>query len=253
MLGYNSLNAGAAVKPTVPAIPALTGDGKWVDLKLLKREQLSPNTQRLRFELPSEDHTSGLKTASCLITKFKGPGDAKVVIRPYTPVTFDETRGHMDLVIKKYEGGKMSTHVFDLPIGENLAFKGPILKYEWTPNKHEHVALVAGGTGITPMYQIVKAIFNNPEDKTKVTLVLGNLTEDDILLRKELNELENTYPQRFKAIHVLDSAPKKAGWAVEGRITKELLKTHIPEPKSGNNKIFVCGPPGMYLLYSELG
>lgn len=36
----------------------------------------------------------------------------------------------------------------------------------------------------------------DPEDKTKVTLVFGNLTEEDILLKRELEHLENTYPQR---------------------------------------------------------
>ena len=32
--------------------------------------------------------------------------------------------------------------------------------------------------GITPMYQLVRAIFKNPDDKTKVTLVYGNRNED---------------------------------------------------------------------------
>jgi cytochrome-b5 reductase len=64
----------------------------------------------------------------------------------------------------------------------------------------EHIALIAGGTGITPMWQTARAIFKNPEDKTKVTLIYGNVSEEDILLKKEWEELENTYPQRFRAV-----------------------------------------------------
>ena len=45
---------------------------------------------------------------------------------------------------------------------------------------------------------------------------------------------------------MLDKKPEGSVWATEGYITKELLKTVLPEPKSGNNKVFVCGPPGMY-------
>jgi cytochrome-b5 reductase len=41
--------------------------------------------------------------------------------------------------------------------------------------RHEAVGLIAGGTGITPMYQLIKAIFKNPNDKTKVSLVYGNV------------------------------------------------------------------------------
>lgn len=121
----------------------------------------------------------------------------------------------------------------------------PIAKYQMTPNKHDHVVMISGGTGITPMYQVARGIFNNPEDKTKVTLVFGNIAEEDILLKKEFDELENTYPRRFKAFYTLDKPSK--GWTQgTGFITKDLLKTVLPEPKESNIKIFVCGPPPLY-------
>jgi cytochrome-b5 reductase len=143
----------------------------------------------------------------------------------------------------------MSEHIHSLNPGDSLAFKGPLPKYPWEANKHEHIALLAGGTGITPMYQLLRAIFNNPEDKTKVTLVFGNPGPEDILLKKELDELENTYPQRFKAFYLLDNPPKE--WTGgKGFITKDLLKTVLPEPKEKNVKVFVCGPPGMYQALS---
>jgi cytochrome-b5 reductase len=137
----------------------------------------------------------------------------------------------------------MSEHMHDMEPGQRLDFKG------WTPNKHNHIALISGGTGITPMYQLARAIFNNPEDKTKVTLVFANVSEQDILLKKEFEHLENTYPQRFRAFYVLDKAPKewKGG---KGYITKELLKQVLPEPKEENIKVFVCGPPPMYKAIS---
>lgn len=150
----------------------------------------------------------------------------------------------MDILVKKYKNGPMSTHIHNLKPGDKLEFKGPLPKYPWSPNKHEHIALLAGGTGITPMYQLCRTIFNNADDKTKVTLVFGNIAEDDILLKEEFNRLENTYPQRFRAFYVLDNPPKE--WqGTKGYITKELLKTVLPEPKSENFKVFVCGPPGM--------
>ena len=101
------------------------------------------------------------------------------------------------------------------------------------------------------MYQLVRAIFKNPADKTKVTLVFGNIKEEDILLKHEFQELENEYPQRFRAFYVLDSPPDK--WTQgKGRITPELLKTVLPEPKEKNIKLFVCGPPGLYKAISGI-
>jgi cytochrome-b5 reductase len=143
----------------------------------------------------------------------------------------------------------MSQHLHSMAVGQRLEFKGPLPKYPWEPNKHRHIALLAGGTGITPMFQLLRAIFGNPDDTTKVTLVFGNVSEDDILLKRELYELENTYPQRFKAFWLLDRPPK--GWqGGSGFITKQLLKTVLPEPKEENIKLFVCGPPGLYAALS---
>ena len=143
----------------------------------------------------------------------------------------------------------MSQHLHSMQVNDRLSFKGPLPKYPWEANKHDHIGLIAGGTGITPMFQLARQIFKNPEDKTKVTLVFGNVTEDDILLKKELQDLENTYPQRFKAFYVLDNPPQ--GWTGgKGFITKDLLKTVLPEPKEGNIKLFVCGPPGLYTAIS---
>ena len=143
----------------------------------------------------------------------------------------------------------MSEHIHSMNVDQRLSFKGPIVKYPWKANMHDHICLIAGGTGITPMYQLARHIVKNPEDRTKVTLVFGNVKEEDILLKKELEELENTYPQRFRAFYVLDNPPKE--WVGgKGHINKELLKTVLPEPKEENIKIFVCGPPGMYKAIS---
>ena len=157
--------------------------------------------------------------------------------------------GFLELLVKKYPDGAMSTHMHDLQPGQTLAFKGPLPKYPLSPNKHDHVALIAGGTGITPMYQLARAIFSNPEDKTKVTLVFGNVTEEDILLKKEFEDLENTYPQRFRAFYILDK-PSEKWQGGKGFISKDLLKTVLPEPKEENVKVFVCGPPGLYKAIS---
>ncbi|KAI1420174.1 oxidoreductase NAD-binding domain-containing protein [Xylaria sp. FL1777] len=259
-IGYYFLNSSSGAeagkkakeelnKAAGPPKPAFTGgDQGFVSLVLKDVEVINHNTKKFVFQLPEDDMVSGLHIASAILTKFVPEGQ-KAVLRPYTPTSDEATKGYIELIVKKYPGGPMSTHLHDLVPGQRLDFKGPLPKYPWAPNKHEHIALVAGGTGIAPMYQLIRAIFNNPEDKTKVTLVFGNVTEEDILLRRELTHIENTYPQRFRAFYVLDNPPKE--WAGDkGYISKDLLKTVLPEPKEGNIKIFVCGPPGLYKAIS---
>ncbi|ORY12451.1 hypothetical protein BCR34DRAFT_512557 [Clohesyomyces aquaticus] len=242
---------GKTAASTGPAKHAFTGGEQgFLSLLLEKSEIINHNTKRLVFKLPEEDMESGLPVASAVITKYKGPDMEKPVIRPYTPVSDTDAKGYVEFIIKRYPKGPMSEHMHSMEPGQRLDIKGPIPKYPWSPNKHEHVAMIAGGTGITPMWQVANAIFKNPEDRTKVTLVFGNISEEDILMKKELERLENTYPQRFRAFYVLDNPPEK--WqGGKGFVTKELLKTVLPEPKEGEKiKIFVCGPPGMYKAIS---
>lgn len=46
----------------------------------------------------------------------------------------------------------------------------------------------------------MQAIDANPEDKTKCTLIFSNVTEEDILLRKEFEALAAKKPDQFKVI-----------------------------------------------------
>jgi cytochrome-b5 reductase len=69
------------------------------------------------------------------------------------------------------------------------------------------------------------------------------LTEEDILLKRELEDLENRFPQRLHVFNLLDKPPKS--WVGNsGVVTEELLKAAMP--REGGVKIFVYGPPGLY-------
>ena len=72
-----------------------------------------------------------------------------------------------------------------------------------------NVPLAAGGSGITPMQQVIEEILNNPEDKTQVSLVFANTEEKDILLRERFDELAKKHGN-FHVHYNLDKPPR--GW-----------------------------------------
>lgn len=184
-----------------------------------------------------------------MLTKFVNPKSGKNVIRPYTPTSDPELEGKVEFVIKKYEGGLMSTHIHNLKPGDTLAFKGPILKYKWEANKHKQIALLGGGTGITPLYQLIQEIHKNPADKTKVTLLYGSLTEKDILLKDELDAFAKDRPDQFKFVYFVDKA--SPNWKGEtGYISKEYLEKNLFKASDDNVHVFVCGPPPLYKALS---
>ena len=107
-----------------------------------------------------------------------------------------------------------------------------------------HVTLIAGGSGITPIYQLARGILRNPEDNTKVTLVYAANTEEDILLKEEFDTFQRDFPEKFEAIYAV-SQPAEGSRSRKGRVTKELLAEVARTKSSGDERVFVCGPPGM--------
>ncbi|GBG27348.1 NADH-cytochrome b5 reductase-like protein [Hondaea fermentalgiana] len=210
--------------------------------KLLSVEQVSHNTKLLRFALPSDQHEAGLSVASCLVAKANI--DGKNVIRPYTPVSLNHQRGYIDLLVKVYPqpGGVMSRHIDSLKPGDELEMKGPFPKIPYKKNMVKKIGMVAGGTGITPMLQVIREVLSNPDDNTEISMIFANVTEKDILLRDELEALQYLYPS-FKVYYTLDKPPSK--WkGGEGFVTEEMIREHLPTPND-DCKILVCGPKGL--------
>lgn len=188
-------------------------------LRLIEKIELSHDTRLFRFALPSDQHCLGLPIGQHIYLSARINGS--LVVRPYTPTTSDEDMGHMDLVVKIYpanvhpkfpEGGKMTQYLESLAIGDSIDVRGPSGKlvykgrgvFDIKEDKKEagkevkvkEVSMIAGGTGITPMLQLVRAVFRDPEDKTNLSLLFANQTEDDILLRNELEEVQKKHPDR---------------------------------------------------------
>jgi cytochrome-b5 reductase len=213
--------------------------------KLKERRQVSPDTKLYRFELP-EDTKVGLSIASCLVTRAKIKGDdgnEKTVVRPYTPVSDPDVKGYFDLVVKVYPQGNMSRHIDSLKPGDTLEVKGPIPKIPIKENMKMSIGMVAGGTGITPMLQVINQITKNPNDKTQVSLIYANNTEEDILLKDQLDRYAAEHPN-FKVFYVVAKPKHKASWkGGVGFVSKEQVQQYLPKP-ADDSLIMVCGPPG---------
>ncbi|KAK9806415.1 hypothetical protein WJX73_003653 [Symbiochloris irregularis] len=228
--------------------PGALNPDEWRAFKLRSKEQVTHDTTRFRFDLPDKNQTFGLHVASCFVTRAavgdeKEDGSKKFVIRPYTPCSEPTAKGYFDLVIKVYPGGKISNHVLSLKEGDELECKGPINKLEYKPNMKKSIGMIAGGSGLTPMLQVIQAIVGNPEDKTKVTFLFANKTEEDIILRKELDELAKKH-DNLKIHYVVDKASSKDWKYTTGHVNKELVQQQLPPPGS-DSLILVCGPPPM--------
>jgi cytochrome-b5 reductase len=189
--------------------PFLRAD-RWQALQLVDRVELTHNTRRFRFALPHADQLLGLPLGQHITLKAALPGGADVM-RPYTPTSSVRQRGHVDFVVKVYPEGKMSRAMDALPLGGSLWFKGPRGRFAYAPGARRAYGMLAGGTGITPMFQLAQEMLRDNNDATTLSLIFANVAEEDILLRAELDAMARRCPARLAVRYVLNQPPP--GWA----------------------------------------
>lgn len=217
------------------------------EFPLVDIKKTSHNVAIYRFALPKPTDILGLPIGQHMSLAATPKGAEKEVVRSYTPISSDEDKGWFELLIKAYPQGNISAHMTTLKVGDTMKVRGPKGAMVYQPNLCRHIGMIAGGTGITPMLQIIRAINrgrprNGGNDRTKVDLIFANVNPDDILLKEQLDALHKEDPD-FSVHYVLNNPP--AGWTGGvGFVTADMIKEKLPAPAS-DIKILICGPPPM--------
>jgi nitrate reductase (NAD(P)H) len=238
---------------------------KWQKAVLVERREETHNTRRFIFQLENHSNRSlGLPLGQHLLLGIDK--DDKFIIRPYTPISpvseEEDKDGIFELCVKIYEQppGIMSQYLERMKIGDSLRIKGPagpieyhhkgIFIYHGNPVRVKKINFCAGGTGITPVFQLIRAILRkqmpDEENKIEMSLIYSNNTEDDILLRKDLDEMARDYPESFHLWYTLTSMDSNLdGWKYgKGRINPDMIKEHLFVADCGTISL-LCGPPAM--------
>ena len=93
------------------------------------------------------------------------------------------------------------------------------------------------------MYQLIRSICEDKTDDTIVSLIYASKSPADILLKTQLDRLQQLAPKKFQVIYTIDKA--EPGWTGGvGFVTKKMIEERLPPP-STDTKILLCGPPGM--------
>eukprot|EP00467_Chlorarachnion_reptans_P002830 CAMPEP_0114506276 /NCGR_PEP_ID=MMETSP0109-20121206/11339_1 /TAXON_ID=29199 /ORGANISM="Chlorarachnion reptans, Strain CCCM449" /LENGTH=293 /DNA_ID=CAMNT_0001684849 /DNA_START=137 /DNA_END=1018 /DNA_ORIENTATION=- len=244
------------------------GDGKRpvaLHVALKSKEQVSHDTIRLRFALPNESDVLGLPCGKHFTVGATVNGS--IQSRAYTPTSDGmRTKGYTELVIKVYKpterfpkGGIMSQHIDSLKIGDTIKIRGPMGRIHYQGKgvfdvrgkgrmEAKSIGMISGGTGITPMLQLIQEIVQDPEDNTKIYLLFANKSVDDILVRDYLEKAKKQATKAGKTFNLwytVDKAPKDIDWKYsEGFVSKDMIAKHMPSP--GENPVMLfCGPPIM--------
>lgn len=235
--------------PTAAVVPpgeCVFGE-EWMPAPLVAKVPVSHDTQVFTFGLPDPSKGMGLSTCACILARGGADEEGNPVIRPYTPVSTNAMLGQFELMVKVYPDGKLSQHLDHMAVGDTLDFKHiPFNVKTQYPFGKKHLGVLVGGTGITPIIQALHAVLGTEGDDTKVTLLFGNKTQQDILAKPILDEWAAAFPERLEVVHVLSNEPEGSDWdGPRGFISKDLMDAHIAKP-ADDVVLFICGPPPMY-------
>jgi len=217
---------------------------RYFELKIKEVVRETGDASTLVFESPEKPLEYLPGQFLTLILPIKGED----VRRSYSLCTTPYSGEAPAITVKRVESGVISNYLNDhMKAGDSFEVMAPAGHF--TPDLHPENAkkyvLFAGGSGITPLMSILKSILLQ-EPNSHVTLVYQSRSEESIIFREQLEELEKKYPSHFTVMHIL-SQPNESWKGYKGRIdtamTSDILMD-IAENKVASMEYFLCGPSG---------
>jgi ferredoxin-NADP reductase len=148
------------------------------------------------------------------------------------------------ITVKRVPDGVVSRHLHEhVRAGDTLLALDPTGDFTVAtdPVASRHLVLVAGGVGITPLVSLAETVLR-AEPGSRVTLLCGNRSEDEIIFRRRLDTLVDEFAPRFVVRHALDAPPD--GWAgLHGALDGTAVLQALGAERA--DAYYVCGPEPM--------
>ncbi|MEA5260378.1 ferredoxin--NADP reductase [Arcicella aquatica] len=171
------------------------------------------------------------------------------VRRSYSMSSSPNKDASIAVTVKRVPGGLVSNYLCDsVKVGDAIEVMEPMGHFVVEPNpmKERTIVLFGGGSGVTPLMSILKSVLP-VEQGSKVYLVYGSRSEEDIIFRKQLIELELKYEGRFKVLHIL-TKPSYTWTGYKTRINQASAVIFLKQDLAidiAKAEYYLCGPEGM--------
>jgi NAD(P)H-flavin reductase/ferredoxin len=160
--------------------------------------------------------------------------------RSYSIASLPE-EGELELHVRRISGGRMSSWFHECAaISERVSVLGPSGDCFYVPGREDQPLLLVGtGTGLAPLYGILKDIIKN-KHRGPVHLFHGAVSRHGLYLTKELRRLatQHAHVEYTPAVLNGDAADDVEVGSIDYVVLKRL-------PKLSGWRGFVCGDPAL--------
>jgi ring-1,2-phenylacetyl-CoA epoxidase subunit PaaE len=171
-------------------------------------------------------------------------------LRPYSFSSSPDIDHDLKITVKRVIGGIISNHIIDkVKIGDLVEVLEPMGDFILDNNNlvDKHLILWGSGSGITPLYSILKSILHK-NLCSRVTLFYGNRSHETTIFKEQINNLQQQFAEKltvwnfYTKAFVTNSMP----YVVQGRIEpKKILAILEDEIDIENTVHYICGPIGL--------
>ncbi|KAG5491957.1 hypothetical protein GH5_00853 [Leishmania sp. Ghana 2012 LV757] len=228
---------------------------KWVPVVVRETRASDPfgvGSRVLRFNLPGATQTSGLTVGEFI--GIRGDWDGQQLIGYYSPINMPDDKGSIS-ILARGDKGNLQEWISSMRPGDSVEMKAcGGLRIELKPHKKQMIyrktvirrlALIAGGSGVAPMLQIIKAALNRPyvDNIETIRLVYAAEDEHELTYRSLLKQYSAENPGKFDCGFVLNNPPE--GWMEGVGYVDRATLQGLLQPPSKDLLVAICGPPVM--------
>ena len=216
--------------------------------KVVDIREASPSSRVFRFE-SGDGHIPVFQSGQYVNFRLK-IGESELT-RPYTissaPVEALGEDGFIEITIRRNRPYLVPDWFFEnVKEGTHLQGNMPFGTFYYEPMRDSrNIVALAGGSGITPFLSMAREIAFGKMKDVRLTILYGSVKSDDIVLKKELDEVEAACGN-VRVIHVLSDDPDWEG--EQGFITRELIGKYAGEDPT----YMFCGPLAMFSLVQRI-
>ena len=226
-------------------------------LRVEKILEETVDSKSFYFEIPEEFQNDFEYKAGQYIT-VKAIISDKEERRAYS-IFSSPDESHFGVTVKKVSSGLMSNYLCnEVKEGDVIEIMNPEGRFYFEPDgdKRRDLIFFAGGSGITPIFSIIKSALEN-EPLSKVFLYYGNRDQSSTIFRKAIDDLADKYEGQFVVEHIYSrektedkkgfSLFKKSDKTKIGRIDSKMTKQIFKElrDRTFERQYYLCGPGNM--------
>lgn len=179
--------------------------------------------------------------------------------RTYSFHTSPNVDDELAITVRAVEGGLVSNYLTNLSHDEiriELEKIEGAFTFEPSQDVKRHLIMFAGGSGITPIFSMIRTLLHN-EPRSTVSLIYSNKNYNKIIFNNELRMLEAEFQTRLKVYHVItqeDNVPEDFPVFYKGRLSKLVVKKIIKTILADVNyhiEYYLCGPHAFMHLVED--